>query len=371
MLISKPWRLLPAAMLAFLAAASLAHATGSPLGIGTAEPSFQPTGGPLAPIFLYVNYEQQAFYRALTKSIEAMRQDPWQLWTLIGLSFAYGIFHAAGPGHGKAVISSYMVANEIELKRGIAISFVSALIQGIVAVLVVGAAYFVLRGSGITMTMATNAMEIASFVMVILFGGWLLFRKLRTMIRNRAQRRQIQLATSAGPISLALFEDAATGTDSARGFFRGRAAAMPAADGYQCYDPAHATGDGSVCETCGHAHLPDPKMLSNENFSAREAASAIIAVGLRPCSGALLVMTFSMLNGLYLGGLLSVLAMSIGTALTVSLLAIIAVFAKGTAVRFTGRGSTLSTWVGDGIEIFGALLVICTGIILLGASLQT
>lgn len=369
MLISKLRRLAPAAALAFLAVAGLAHAAGSPLGIGTAEPSFQPMGGPLAPIFLYVNYEQQAFYRALTKSIEAMRQDPWQLWTLIGLSFAYGIFHAAGPGHGKAVISSYMVANEIELKRGIGISFVSALIQGLVAVLVVAAAYFVLRGSGITMTMATNAMEIASFVMVILFGCWLMFRKLRGMIRSRAQRPEIQLATSAGPISMSLFEGAATGTDSARGFSRSRAA-MPAADGYQCYDPAHATGDGAYCEACGHAHLPDPKMLSNERFSAREAWSAIIAVGLRPCSGALLVMTFSMLNGLYLGGLLSVLAMSIGTALTVSLLAIIAVFAKGTAVHFTGKGSKLSAWVGNGIEIFGALLVICTGVILLGASLQ-
>ncbi|NLS15066.1 nickel/cobalt transporter [Rhizobium sp. P40RR-XXII] len=367
MLISRLRKLAPTAALALLAAAGLAHAAGSPLGIGTAEPSFQPIGGPLAPIFLYVNYEQQAFYRALTKSIEAMREDPWQLWTLIGLSFAYGIFHAAGPGHGKAVISSYMVANEIELKRGIGISFVSALIQGLVAVLVVGAAYFVLRGSGITMTMATNAMEITSFVMVILFGSWLLFRKLRAMLQSQAQRQEMLLATSAGPIGLSLFEGAATGTDSARGFAR---ATMPAASGYQCYDPAHATGDGAYCEACGHAHLPDPKMLSNEKFSVREAWSAIIAVGLRPCSGALLVMTFSMLNGLYLGGLLSVLAMSIGTALTVSLLAIIAVFAKSTAVRFTGSGSRLSAWVGNGIEILGALLVIGTGVILLGASLQ-
>ncbi|MBB3611054.1 nickel/cobalt transporter [Rhizobium sp. BK602] len=369
MLISRIWRLVPAAALALLAAAGLAHATGSPLGIGTAEPSFQPMGGPLAPIFLYINYEQQAFYRALTKSITAMREDPWQLWTLIGLSFAYGIFHAAGPGHGKAVISSYMVANEIELKRGIAISFVSAFIQGLVAVLVVGAAYFILRGSGITMTMATNAMEITSFVMVILFGCWLLFRKLRSMLQSQPRRQEIQLATAAGPIGMSLFADDGNGAGAAGkpSLFR----ATPAtASQYQCDDPAHDLADGKVCETCGHAHLPDPKMLSNENFSLREAWSAIITVGLRPCSGALLVMTFSMLNGLYLGGLLSVLAMSIGTALTVSLLAIIAVFAKGTAVRFAGRGSKLSAWVGNGIEICGALLVISTGVLLLGASLQ-
>ena len=52
------------------------------------------------------------------------------MWLLVGLSFAYGVFHAAGPGHGKAVISSYMLANEVALRRGIMLSFVSAFLQG-------------------------------------------------------------------------------------------------------------------------------------------------------------------------------------------------------------------------------------------------
>ncbi|PZM08499.1 nickel/cobalt transporter [Rhizobium tubonense] len=357
--------LLPVAAFAFLAVACMAHATGSPLGIGTAEPSFQPIGGPLAPIFLYVNYEQQAFYRALTKSIEAMRQDPRQLWTLVGLSFAYGIFHAAGPGHGKAVISSYMVANEIELKRGIVISFISAFIQGLVAVLVVAAAYFVLRGSGITMTQATNTMEIVSFIMVILFGGWLLFRKIRAMIREMPRRQRVRFATSAGPISMALFDE--TPGDSSRG----RTSRLNASSNqYNCDAPSYDLKNGMVCEDCGRSHLPDPALLAAENFSVREAWSAIVAVGLRPCSGALLVMTFSMLNGLLLGGVLSVIAMSVGTALTVSLLAILAVTMKGAAMRLAGKGSATAAWVGNSIEILGALFVICTGVLLLGASLQ-
>ena len=362
MLSRRPFLAALLALATLLAATQFAGATGSPLGIGTAEPSFQPIGGPLAPIFLYVNYEQQAFYRALTKSIEAMRQDPWQLWTLIGLSFAYGIFHAAGPGHGKAVISSYMVANEIELKRGIAISFVSSFIQGLVAVLVVAVAYFVLRGSGITMTQATNAMEISSFVAVILFGGWLLFRKLRAMIRDMPARRTVQMATPAGPISVALFDDAS--------YARTEVPQSAGSSQFNCDAPTHGA-NGMVCESCGHSHLPDPALLASEHFSLREAWSAIVAVGLRPCSGALLVMTFSMLNGLLLGGILSVIAMSLGTAITVSLLAIMAVGAKGLAMRFAGPGSKAAGRVGSAIEILGAVFVILTGIILLGASLQT
>ncbi|TAX78351.1 nickel/cobalt transporter [Rhizobium ruizarguesonis] len=349
--------ILSAATLALVTAASLAHAQ-SPLGIGTAEPSFQPTGGPLAPLLLYVNYEQQAFYRALTGALKAMRQDPWQLASLIGLSFAYGVFHAAGPGHGKAVISSYMIANEVELKRGVVISFISAFVQGLVAVALVGGAWLVLRGTGITLTAATHAMEIASFVMVILFGGWLLFRKLRSMVGNMPRRRL--MATPAGPVSMMLdWKDNAAERQAYA--FNGKAQAVEA---------GHTFVPGIVCETCGNAHVPDPALLGGDRFSVREAWSAIVAVGLRPCSGALLVMTFSLLNGLYLGGVLSVAAMSLGTAITVSLLATLAVTAKSAAVRLSGRGSTASIWIGNAIEILGAVLVMLMGALLLGASLQ-
>ncbi|MGO7212269.1 nickel/cobalt transporter [Rhizobium ruizarguesonis] len=349
--------ILSAATLALVTAASLAHAQ-SPLGIGTAEPSFQPTGGPFAPLLLYVNYEQQAFYRALTGALKAMRQDPWQLASLIGLSFAYGVFHAAGPGHGKAVISSYMIANEIELKRGVVISFISAFVQGVVAVALVGGAWLVLRGTGITLTAATHAMEIASFVMVILFGGWLLFRKLRSMVGNMPRRRL--MATPAGPVSMMLdWKDNAAERQAYA--FNGKAQAVEA---------GHTFVPGMVCETCGNAHVPDPALLGGDRFSVREAWSAIVAVGLRPCSGALLVMTFSLLNGLYLGGVLSVAAMSLGTAITVSLLATLAVTAKSAAVRLSGRGSTASIWIGNAIEILGAVLVMLMGALLLGASLQ-
>ncbi|TCU35669.1 nickel/cobalt transporter [Rhizobium azibense] len=344
------------AALALLALMNVAHAQ-SPLGIGTAEPSFQPTGGPLAPLLAYINYEQQAFYRALTDTLKAMREDPWQLASLIGLSFAYGVFHAAGPGHGKAVISSYMIANEIELKRGVVISFISAFIQGAMAVALVGGAWLILRGSGITLTQATNAMEITSFIMVIAFGSWLLLRKLRSMIGGLPEREVVE--TSAGPVSMMLdWKD----NESRRQTY--------AFGEKQARKAGHNFISGMACETCGRSHAPDPSLLGGDKFSIREAWSAIVAVGLRPCSGALLVMTFSLLNGLYLGGILSVLAMSLGTAITVSILAILAVAAKGTAVGICGRGSARSIWIGNAIEILGAVLVICMGVLLLGASLQ-
>ena len=70
----------------------------------------------------------------MSATIRAAKSDGSAVWTLLAISFAYGIFHAAGPGHGKAVISSYLVANQETARRGIVLSFASALMQALVAV---------------------------------------------------------------------------------------------------------------------------------------------------------------------------------------------------------------------------------------------
>ncbi len=349
----------------------------SPLGVGTAEPSFS-VGGPFGPFLAWINVNQQAFYRALTGALRALRSDPWAMSGLIGLSFAYGVFHAAGPGHGKAVISSYMIANEVELKRGIAISFISSLLQGLVAVLVVAVAWFLLRGTGITLTQATTSMEIASFALVVAFGAWLLVRKIRAMIRPRphatALRAPMPSAMPASPAALSPTTLSPTlnaqPTPLRAGVMTTRR--NTGSLGFKATEIAEheATGEDGYCETCGVTHMPDPQLLGGKEFNLKEAWSAIVAVGLRPCSGAILVMTFSTLNGLYFGGILSVLAMSIGTAITVTILATIAVAAKDLAMRLSGPGSRFSRRVGDLIEIGGALFVMLVGMALLGASLQ-
>ena len=317
--------------IAFILTATLAHAQ-SPLGIGSAEPGFSTTGT-FGSLFGWINAQQQGFYRLMTGALKEMRQNPWAASTLVGLSFAYGVFHAAGPGHGKAVISSYMLANEVELKRGVVLSFLSSILQGVVAILLVGAAYLFLRGTTVSMTDATHALEIGSYALIALFGAWLLFRKLRP-----AGRRAVALEAQAVNM-------------------------------HDHHDHAHHHHAGEVCSTCGHAHAPDPSLLKGERFALREAWSAIVAVGLRPCSGALIVLSFALLNGLYLGGVLAVVAMSIGTAITVSILATLAVTVKGAAVRFAGNGSAAAR-VGTAIEIGGAALVMVMGLLLLGASLQ-
>lgn len=315
--------------------AGFAHAQSS-LGIGTNE-AMVPSTGLFGSWMQWINLQQQGFYRSLTGALKAMRNDGGQMWVLVGLSFAYGIFHAAGPGHGKAVISSYMLANEVALRRGIMLSFVSAFLQALTAIAMMAALFLLLRGSSISMTNATWFMEIISYALITAFGAWLLWRKAAPLLR-----RQPAHSLSA---------------------------AHAHAHHHHEHDHDHHHGHGEVCSSCGHSHAPDPTLISGDRFSWKSAWAAVGAVGLRPCSGALIVLTFAFLNGLWAGGVLSVFAMALGTAITVSALATLAVTAKNWAVAIAGDGRA-GNRVHATIEIAGAGMVFLLGLLLLAASLS-
>ncbi|MBN9035363.1 MAG: nickel/cobalt transporter [Rhizobiales bacterium] len=354
-----------AVALAALAMAGLvaaAHAQSS-LGIGTNEATL-PSTGLFAHVLNWVNVEQQRFYRALAGALKSMRDGGGGLWLLIGLSFAYGVFHAAGPGHGKAVISSYMIANEVALRRGIVLSFVSALLQGVSAIVLMGLVYVVLAGTSLTMTDASRFLEIGSYALVTGFGAWLLWRKAGR--RLVALMRPAPMLAPAGMpgVTAALFE--AHGGDARTDAGDAKASAPRRVLNVQCTHPD--IGPGEICAECGHSHAPDPSMLSGRDFDWRTAWTAIVAVGIRPCTGALIVLSFALLNGLIFGGVVSVLAMSIGTAITVSVLATLAVTAKNWALALTGSGSGGALHAA--IEIAGAALVFLLGALMLAASLS-
>jgi ABC-type nickel/cobalt efflux system permease component RcnA len=366
------------------AIASVAHAKSS-LGLGNNEPGAGPSVFVMhympwfAPVVNFIAAEQQQFYQALTHALEGMRHDPLQLWWLVGISFLYGIFHAAGPGHGKAVISSYMIANETELRRGVVISFLSAFVQGLMAILVTGAGFLILRGTTFNMTDASRWLEVMSFAVITGFGLWLLYRKFRGMLPMSLFGGSPSLALAGGGhmhVEHDHHDNDHHGHNHDHAHAHAHAPALARHDhNHGHHDHAghdhhgHSHGAMEVCEVCGHSHAPTPDLVSGEKFSLTDAWTAIMAVGLRPCSGAIFVLTFSFLNGLYLGGIVSVLMMSVGTAITVSALATLAVTAKDAALKFAGDGA-MSMRLANAIEITGAVIITLFGLTFLLASLQ-
>src|SRR5206468_11526987 len=143
----------------------VAFAQSAPFGAPRTAPT-PPSDGIIGWMFA----KQAEFYRDMSRIIRAAKTDGSAVWTLLGVSFVYGIFHAAGPGHGKAVTSSYLVANEETWRRGIVLSFASALLQALVAVAVVGVAAALLNATAPTMRSAVNVIETVSYGLIILIG---------------------------------------------------------------------------------------------------------------------------------------------------------------------------------------------------------
>ena len=119
----------------------------------------------------------------LSGLIRAAKADGSAAYTLLGISFLYGIFHAAGPGHGKAVISSYLVANDETWRRGIVLSFASAMLQAFTAIAVVGIAAAMLGATAKAMGDTVRVIEIVSYALILLIGLRLLWVKGRAFLR--------------------------------------------------------------------------------------------------------------------------------------------------------------------------------------------
>jgi ABC-type nickel/cobalt efflux system permease component RcnA len=252
---------------------------------------------------------QSSFYRELTAALKAVAQAPAAIWGLLGLSFGYGVFHAAGPGHGKAVISGYIVADNRSLWRGLGLSAAAAILQALVAIGIVSVATLIFLTTAAQMNVATSLIEQGSFLLVALVGLAVLWRK--------------------------------SGSFVALG------------QGGAAHDPA----------TCDHVHLPDAETVSRLR-DWRDMAGVVFAAGLRPCAGALIILVFAAAQGLYWAGIASALAMALGTAITTGALAAFAVFFKFAALRMASGGGLRAVRLLAGLELLAAAFIVVLGVAL-------
>jgi ABC-type nickel/cobalt efflux system permease component RcnA len=302
---------------------------------------------------LWLQEKQRSYYGSMQQSIKAMNSTSPLAATLalMGLSFGYGVFHAAGPGHGKAVISAWLLATENELRRGIAIAFMSALVQALTAIAIVTGllllAYLVLVANpGTTSRYLAGILESTSYALIAGMGLYLIWTAFRPHAHGEAHTHDHHHA-----------HDHHHGHDHHH---------------HRDHDHAHHHHDHAHDEACGcgHAHVPTAAQVKGA-WSWRQACSMAFAIGIRPCSGALIVLFFAYPLGLYWAGVASTLVMALGTAITVSVIAAIAVYSKQFALRWAKKDDAWMTKLGFWLRVCGGLVIAAFGGLLFWASLGT
>ena len=245
---------------------------------------------------------------------------------LIGLSFLYGVFHAAGPGHGKIVISTYLLSHESQLRRGVILSFASAMVQGLTAIIIVTLAVWLLNLSMRQTRGMANDVEVASFALITLMGLMIMASRLWRLRK-------------------AFVADALSGQHK--------------------HDHEH--------EHCDHAHGPSQSDL-DAALSLRTFIGIVLSIGIRPCSGAVIVLLLAYSLDLGMVGLFAVLAMSLGTAITVSVLASMSVYLREAAKRLLVMmpdGGAVTGRIMDIVGLIGGVVIFAFGASMLNIALFT
>jgi nickel/cobalt exporter len=327
---------------------------------------------PATGIVGFILAKQSLFYHELSGLIRSAKTDGSALWGLMGVSFIYGVFHAAGPGHGKGVISSYLLANEETWRRGIALSFASALLQAVTAVTLVAIVAILIGATAKMMGDTVRVIELVSYALIVLVGARLLWVKGRAFVHMLQTVRAEHASASANH---AHQRHAQADHAQCAHHDHGHKYQTPHAEEHEHHQPHAHSHDHDHDEEesvlpWGHAHGPEPEELAGPG-GWRRGLSAIVAVGLRPCSGAIIVLVFALAQGLFWAGVASTLVMGVGTAITVAAIATLAVGAKTLAKRFATTRAGYGTLMLRGGEVGAAFVVMLFGVLLLTGTIAS
>ncbi len=281
---------------------------------------------------------QRGFHAKLASHINAVAKDTATYgWALIALSFAYGVFHAVGPGHGKAVIATYLGTHRESIKKGIGISMASALLQSIVAIALVSILAKLLSLRFADIDSYGEEMALVSYVLVMLLG---------LVLSVSAIRRFFHLRRSTKPA-----QHVAHSRDDQHQIT------------HHAHDRDKRDDNAQITDSCGCQHAQVPAA----DQSRLHTLGVVFSIGIRPCSGAIVVLIYAHLVGVFYYGVAATLFMGLGTGLSVSAIALGSQYARHWLESMLatsgagGHGSINHAVVSISIRLAGGAILILMG----------
>ncbi|MCD2354928.1 nickel/cobalt transporter [Pantoea sp. MHSD4] len=267
---------------------------------------------------------QKDLHRQMTQLLQQVAEQPHQAGiSLVIFSLIYGVLHALGPGHGKVVIATFLATHPSRVRTSIRLTLLASLLQGSVAIVLVTVMLVLLKTSSRQLHLSSFWLEKGSYLLVIGLGVMIGYRALRAL--------WLALRPRPAPV-------------------------------FRAFQPQHQHDEHCGC---GHAHLPTPQQM-NGNVSWKTQMLVVVSMGLRPCSGAIMMLLFAKVIGVYGWGILSAAVMALGTALTISAIGLLVQQARSVAQRLAqpGAGAGITRLLIPILALTGSLILIVVGIAL-------
>jgi len=128
--------------------------------------------GFLRPLTDRIAAVQRELNRTISRELRAVREtgSPKALLAVLGIAFVYGVLHAAGPGHGKLVVSSFFLAREARIAGGVLAGFAISFLQALTSIVLVGLLAVALGGHGLDVLGRSVWIEAFSYALIVIIG---------------------------------------------------------------------------------------------------------------------------------------------------------------------------------------------------------
>ncbi|MCG9640029.1 nickel/cobalt transporter [Vibrio sp. Isolate34] len=301
------------------------------------------------------------------------KSNPWGAGSyLIGFSFVYGVLHSLGPGHGKVIVSTYLATHPTKAKASLVLTVVSAFLQALVAILLVSALLWGFSASMRVVNDKANMFVSLSFALVAVVGALICWKALKNIYTTmRKPKLKVKaITTLAADTSSPMSARSSISDQSPMALSSSVSAGsimLNPSSALQSAEHSHADHSHADCG-CGHQHVADADAI-NKASTLREYAGIIVTIGVRPCTGAIMVLLFANMVGLYWMGVLSAFAMAVGTAFTTSSIAIMTLTGKNLVKRYLAAGNKNNSAslkaAGHYLQLFGGVLLVLIGLLLM------
>lgn len=295
------------------------------------------------------------------------KSNPWGAGSyLIGFSFIYGMLHSLGPGHGKVIVSTYLATHPTKAKASLVLTIVSAFLQALVAILLVSVLLWGFSASMRMVNDKANMFVSLSFALVAVVGALICWKALRNIYRSiRKPKLKVKAITTLAADTSS--QISVQSPMALRSSVPAGSMMLTPSNALQPVEHAHVDHSHADCG-CGHQHVADADTI-NKASTLREYAGIIVTIGVRPCTGAIMVLLFANMVGLYWMGVVSAFAMAVGTAFTTSTIAIMTLTGKNLVKRYlaaSNKNNSASLKVaGHYLQLFGGVLLILIGLLLM------
>jgi len=244
---------------------------------------------------------------------------------LLILSIVYGALHSLGPGHGKLIVTTFLATHPSKVKHSLLLTIISALMQAVVAILLVSILVFLFNNSMRDVNGVAVKFISLSFIIMAILGALISVRALKSLYKSAINRHHDH-------------------------------------DGHQHTHHDHDSHQHHG-HCCGHKHFASADEINNAT-TWQSYVGIIISVGIRPCTGAIMALLFANAIGIYWLGVVSAFMMSIGTAMTTSTIALLTISGKNIVNGYLKHDEHKNTTSNTLLQLVGGLLLLLLGILL-------